>query len=115
MKEEKYIQLLKYGRDNLDGIEYKVLREKLKSLGLPFESDGMAGTPNSFLRNIFVDIDRKFVLTFEAYFHLFEHERLEEARKDSKKAIRISNRVLYVTIAFFVVSSIINILLLCKY
>lgn len=114
MGKNKYIQLLEWSRDNIDGITGEKLQEKLKELNLPSDYDGMQGTLYSFTRGVFHRLNGKFMLTIEAYFQLLEHERLEEARIESGNAIKIAIWTLRITILFLITSIIIGILQLCK-
>ncbi len=92
-----------WGRDNIEGVTGEKLTEKLKELNLPSGYDGMQGTLNAFTRDVFHRWGNEFRMTVEAYFQLLEHERLEEARKDSRIALRVA-------VGSLIIASIIGIL-----
>lgn len=98
MKDNKYIELLKWGRDNIEGVKSEVLIEKLNELKLPSGYDGIQTSLNQFVKNIFYRAGDKYIPTFEAIFELQEHESLVEARKSSKNAMYIAIGALIVSI-----------------
>lgn len=102
----KYIQLLEYGRDNLSGLTLEQMETKLKELGLPYQYGLMGSTYNPFTQDIFYNYSGKFILTFEGLFELIEHERLEEARKESRKATWVAIISMALTFLALIVSII---------
>jgi len=56
----------------------------------------------------------EYILSSEAYFQLLEHERLEESRIDSKKALTRSTWAIVITAIFAVIQIIFQILEYCK-
>jgi hypothetical protein len=110
MKSDSYIELLKWGREQSGNITHITLQKKIKELGLPSESDGMQGTFNTFTRDLFHLINGKYIMSYDAYFQLYEHERLEEARIESKRATKIATWSLWITIAVGIAGIIIGII-----
>jgi len=118
MKEDNYITLLRWGRDQPEGILTARFKEKLKELNFPDEGQYANEFLNSFTKDAFSNIGNKNYLSFNGYFQLSEHERLEEAREESKEATKLAVRSLKVatyslwaTIATIIISIIIE---LCK-
>jgi len=96
---DNYIKLLQWGRDNIDGCSASELQTKLKELELPFDYDHYNNNLNAFTIGIFVNYKGRYYLSFEGYFELNEHERLEEARKSSSVAKWIAICALIISIA----------------
>ncbi|MBI5404382.1 MAG: hypothetical protein HY959_13415 [Ignavibacteriae bacterium] len=92
MEQNLYIKILKYGSENIGKqITKEELFEQLKIKQYEKSLD------KSIVDNIFESIFKqitlggaKYVISLDSYFQYLEHIRLEEARKDSKKAIGIS-------------------------
>jgi hypothetical protein len=89
MKDNNYIELLKWGRAKGEVTDQELI-QKLNEYNMP---SGYGGNPlslNFFVQGIFFRTGDKNMLTFDAVFELNEHERLEEARKSSRNAMWIA-------------------------
>lgn len=114
MESDKYIELLKWVRNSADGVSMEELKEKLKHLNFEYAYGGYQNTLNSFTIGTFIKNNGKMILTFEAYFQLLEHERLEQARIDSKRATLLATWSLWVSIGVGLAGLIVGILQLIK-
>jgi len=108
--DDKYIQLLKWGREKPEGVSYRDLTDKLKELGFPNSGEYKAGTINHFTDPIFSAMTPNYILNYEGYFQLLEYERLEEARKESNKAVKLATWSFWLAIFFSLASIVIGIL-----
>lgn len=89
MKNDKYIELLKWGRDKGEVTEEELIN-KLKEFNMPSGVTGQQWALNFFVQGIFFRAGNMHTLTFDAVFELYEHEKLEEARKSSRIATWIA-------------------------
>jgi len=119
--EDRYIQLLRWGKEKSGGVTYDELTAKLRELGFPYKQEYLVGTLNHFTEEIFSSMSPKYVLNCEGYFQLLQYERLEEAREESLKATELANKSLkvatwsfWVAILTTIASAVIGILQLYK-
>jgi len=92
MYQNLYLNILEFGVNNIGN---PITKEDLfKHLKIDFtKKDFNKFTIDNIFRRIYEqieDVPAKYIITIDAYFQYLEHIRLEEARKDTKKAIIIS-------------------------
>ena len=98
-KDDVYIAILKYAKDNLDnGATFTDVKKYLKQLGYSFEPQPFQDlfsrvfsdpSGHNYVMPLNVNI-QKFIMGIEAYFQLLEYEELKEARQSSKNAMWIA-------------------------
>lgn len=93
-KSNIYIDILKIGRDYIGkSISRDELKKLIEDKGYSLNDDKISTCFNYCIdENFHLSFTDKqyFTLKSEAFFQLLEHERLEEARIDSRKAYRLS-------------------------
>lgn len=87
MKENIYIQILKFGRDKLESeLNHVQLMTKIKKIS---GKDGYFAL--EVIRTFFVlEKSGKVYLKGDALFNLIQYERIEETRKESKRTLLIA-------------------------
>lgn len=107
MKENIYIQILKFGRDKLNSeLNYVDLEDKIQEISGQDKTFAEAIAKTFFI----TEIGRKVYLKGDALFNLIQYERIEETRKESK----ISYRVALVAIVLTLIGTILNVIGLFK-
>lgn len=103
MSHDLYLEILKYGKEKLNKelITKEMLFDYLKSKGFDISNSISpwlwSALDGSVFKHLSMSASNEFVLTPEAYFQLLEHERLEEARIDSKKSLKRSTIAIWIS------------------
>lgn len=107
MKENIYIQILKFGREKLESeLSYVNLLHEIKKIS------GKNGTFAAEVAKTFfiVEIGNRVYLRGDALFNLIQYERIEETRKESKTSLRFA----FAAIILNILGLVISIVLLLK-
>ena len=108
-----YFEILKFGRDNLNKnlLTKELLFEHLKTKNIEIPHNVTewlwSALDGTVFRNLSNSESEEFILTPVAYFQFLEHERLKEARDDTKISLSHSARALKrSTIAIWITGSL---------
>jgi hypothetical protein len=107
-----YFEILKFGKEKLNRhlITKEMLFEHLKENGFELPEGITLWLWSALEGNVFKSISgvtEGFILTPEAYFQMLEHERLEEAREVTRKALILSEKaIVKSTIAIWITGSL---------
>ena len=119
-KDDFYITTLKYGRNALaksEGVNYNEVRDHVRSIHPKLNDEAFSRifwSAFEALQDFGTSSDDRIknntphTLNLEAYFHLLEHEELEEARTSSRRALRVATWAIGIAIATAVVSTFIQ-------
>ena len=93
--EDIYIELLRYGKEHLaDGVTFGETRSYLQELRpeahLVQSDRELYDTFNELFNNMSSQGSDRYGLSMEGYFHLLDHDELQEARKSSRNALRVA-------------------------
>lgn len=95
-----YFEILKFGRDNLNKnlITKEILFDHLKNNGIEIPPNVTEWLWSALEGTVFINLSNseveEFILTPVAYFQFLEHERLKEARDDTKISLTHSEKAL---------------------
>jgi hypothetical protein len=109
-KEDIYIAVLKFGKDNIGKpFKFTELEKRLKDKGYEYEEFALrqffaalfisVESPHGNDQNRPIDPNQTFFLEQSGYFHLLEFQELESARKSSLQAIYFAVIAIFISVA----------------
>jgi hypothetical protein len=127
---ETYLEILRYGRSNLDGVMYAKLLKHLNEKGLDFGQGMELTSHNTTLKYIFKsnflsfnlesidEINPEGIFYFlkrESLDYLLNYEEIEQARENSSKALKYAKWSLWVSATLAFASIVISLWQVFKY